>query len=419
MSRMKIEKISKFAFNFSNIDTIFINAQSHKEWEFGYNQVPEPLMDYFGDIQNLLNLQDNVSDQLVLFHSTSFKLNFISAKLYEQKDYIGTILVGPYLLEEPAYHMIHDVLFDNKVSISLSHIVEQYYLSLPLISTYRAITIAEFLAFLALNFEHNNFVSEKSVIGRIDYDFQMKNPIIPDTLNLKNKPSVSAIEERYRTQNEIMSAVENGNRAKLEKIINEELFSFGKLPDRIPNDPLRSRKNLAFVTNTLLRISAERGGLHPVYIDSISEKYAIHIEKTSTIQQLSDLQMKMYFEYCDAVKKLSLKQFNRLIRNAIEFIRLNLDQDLRLETIAGAINASRYELSRQFKKETGKSITEYINEMRINEAIKIMESENLTITDIAQLVGFNDVNYFTKVFKKVFGMTPSKYRNSVNGVRHH
>ncbi|PFP30296.1 hypothetical protein COJ96_06185 [Bacillus sp. AFS073361] len=418
MSYQELERLCKFAFSFSHIDTIFIDLKSQIISEFGHNQVPEPLKGYFGNFHSLLNLHDLATEPDVLFHSSSYKINFISAKLYRQEDYIGSIVVGPFLFEEPTSLMIHDILFTNKFSISLSHIMEQFYLSLPLISTYKAQTIAEFLAYLFSNFNRDDSSLRKITIGKINYSLHSEYPMISDAVKINARPSIATIEERYRTQNDLMSAVESGNRAKLDKVLNEGMFLFEKIPDRIPNDPLRSRKNLAFVNNTVLRISAERGGLHPVYIDSISEKFAIQIEKTSSIQQLLDLQMQMYYEYCDAVKKLSLKNFNHLIRKAIEYIRLNLDQDLRLDTISNAIQSNSYELSRQFKKETGKSITEYINKLRINEAIKIMENESLSITDIALLVGFNDVNYFTKVFKKINGITPSEFRKGLNGVRH-
>ena len=207
-----------------------------------------------------------------------------------------------------------------------------------------------------------------------------------------------------------MLAVENGDKDKAEKLMNEDSSTISKIPDRIPNNPLRSRKNIALSFNTVLRKAAEKGGLYPVYIHSISEKYAIQIEKCTSIQHLIDLQSKMIDDYCDSVKKLSLKNYNYIIRKAIEFIRTNLDQDLSLDIISNAIQSSSFELSRKFKKETGQSITDYINKQRINEAVNIMENKNLLVTDIAQMVGFNDVNYFTKVFKKIKGITPSEYR---------
>ncbi|MCM2533822.1 AraC family transcriptional regulator [Neobacillus pocheonensis] len=404
----EIEKLCKFAFTFSNIDTVFINALSQLKSEFVHNQVPEPLKAYFGNIKSLLNLHETNSEHDVLFHSSSYRINFISASLFDGSEYLGSIVVGPYLLEEPTPLMIHDVLFEIKLSISVRPILEQYYLSLPLICTYKAKIIAEFLAYLSLNLHATD--PRNPCIGEVTYHFHTEYPIIPEILSKKTESSIAIIEERYRREKKFLNAVEDGNREKLEQLLNEELMYLHNIPDRIPNDPLRSRKNLAFVTNTLLRKSAEKGGVHPIYIDSISEKFAIQIEKTSSIQQLSDLQNKMYLEYCDTVKMLSLKGFNRIIRKAIEFIRLNLDQNLNLGNISKAIHSSTYELSRQFKKETGQTITEYINKLRIKEALKIMENENMSITDIAQMVGFNDVNYFTKVFKKFNGFTPSEYR---------
>ena len=135
-----------------------------------------------------------------------------------------------------------------------------------------------------------------------------------------------------------------------ERILNEEGSLIEKIPDRIPNDPLRSDKNLAFTFNTCLRIAVERGGLHPLYIHSISEKFAIQIEKTTSIQQLADLQIIMLREYCAAVRKYSLKNYSFLIRKAIEYIRFHLEQELSLETISVAIHSSTYELSRKLGK---------------------------------------------------------------------
>ena len=120
----------------------------------------------------------------------------------------------------------------------------------------------------------------------------------------------------------------------------------------------------------------------------------------------------MQVEYCDSVKKLSLKNYSSTVRKAIEFIRINLNHYLSLNSISEALYVSSYELSRQFKKETGETITEYINKRRINEAVFILENESISITDISYMVGFNDVNYFTKVFKKIKGMTPTEYRRN-------
>jgi two-component system, response regulator YesN len=162
------------------------------------------------------------------------------------------------------------------------------------------------------------------------------------------------------------------------------------------------------------RKAAEKGGLHPMDIHSMSGKYAVQIEQTTSTKHLTELINRLPLDYCKAVKKLSLKNFNYLTQKAIEYIRKNLDGELSLEAISKAIDVNPHVLSRQFKKETGQNITEYINMQRINEAVYIMENQDISITDVAYMVGFNDINYFSKVFKKLKGMTPSEYRKDKN-----
>lgn len=407
-----IEKICKFAFIFSNMNTVFIDPIPHVMLEYGHNEIPEILEGYLSNVSDILNIHKTNSEHDVFFYSNYCKINFISARVYDGVDYLGSIVVGPYLLEEPTALMIEDVIFKNNFSISLRHIIKQYYLSLPLISTYKAKTIAEFLAYIAQNLHSMNFESSK--IGNISYSSETEYPITPNTIKQKTELSIDSIEKRYSTENELIYAVQNGDKEKIDKFLNEDFFFFSKIPDRIPSNKLRSRKNLTFALNTLLRKAAEKGGVQPVYIHSISEKFAIKIEKISSIQELLDLQNKMFLDYCDAVKKFSLKKFNYSVRKAIEFIRISLDQNLSLDTISNSINANPYELSRQFKKETDETITEYINKQRVNEAVYIMENQNISITAVADMVGFNDVNYFTKVFKKIKGITPSEYRKTKN-----
>ena len=407
-----IKKIGQFTYFFTDMDTIFIDKDSNIIWEYGHNQLPETLQPYIKKIRKQLN-QERVNDDYdILFHTNELKTYYMSAKLYnEGKDFLGTIIVGPFLFEEPSPSLVEDVLFHNKLPISLKYTITQYYLSLPLISEYEGDMIAEFLAYHTENMD--KLMNYRPKIRKATNQFQNKFEVFPLRFRIIRKLLLKAIEKRYSYQNELMSAVEHGDAAKAEKILNEEGSLLEKIPYRIPNDPLRSEKDLAFTFNTCLRIAVERGGLHPLYIHSISEKFAIQIEKTTSIQQLADLQIVMLREYCAAVRKYSLKNYSFLIRKAIEYIRFHLEQELSLETISAAIHSSTYELSRKFKKETGQTLTDYINTLRIQEALYIMENRNLSITDIAYMTGFNDVNYFTKVFKKMKGITPSTYRKQL------
>ncbi|MGM0901864.1 MAG: helix-turn-helix domain-containing protein [Bacillota bacterium] len=404
-----LEKMCQFTYFFSNMDTIFVDSMNHIKWELGHNQVPTALKPYFTDTVDLLDLYENHSDHTVVFHTSSLRTHYISSEVHdEERNILGTIVTGPYLLEEPGSFFIQDVLFENNLPISLKHILTEYFSALPIITPYKGKMIAEFLAYHTTKM--HQWTLNDLQIDHKTYPVKAENNVPSHQLKENTKQSLDTIEKRYEIQNELMYAVETGDREKAEKILREDFALLEKLPDRIPNDPLRSRKNMSFAFNTTLRIAAERGGLHPVYIDSISEKFAIKIEKTSTLNQISGIETQMVNEYCEAVNKLSLKQYNYKIRKAIEYIRTHISEDLSLNTISAAIDLSPHELSRQFKKQTHKSLTDYINEQRILEAIYLIDNQHLSITDISLMVGFNDVNYFTKVFKKFKGMTPSHYR---------
>jgi YesN/AraC family two-component response regulator len=408
--KASIEKICKFAFNFTNIDTVFIDASSTIQLELGHTHVPEPLKPYWRNVNDLITMHEYASNQHALIHLTCYMTNFISVKVCVDNKYLGSIVVGPYLSEEPSILMIENLIFGNKLPISLKNIIKQYYLSLPSMSTYKSKLIAESLSYNVLSLDFMN--SHTIYVESKKYNSQTEYPFPPDIIRLNTEHSIDLIEKRYQKENELLHTIEMGDIEKLQKLSEEWSYLFQDMPDRVPNDPLRSRKNQVIVFNTLLRKAAEKGGLHPLDVHSLSDKFAIQIEQTTNLQQLKDLVVKMRITYCDAVRKLSLKNFKYLTQKAIEYIRRNLDGNLSLKTISSSIGVSTYELSRQFSKETDHNITEYISIQRINEAIYIMENQNISLTDIAYMVGFNDLAYFTKVFKKLKGITPSEYRKN-------
>ena len=84
---------------------------------------------------------------------------------------------------------------------------------------------------------------------------------------------------------------------------------------------------------------------------------------------------------------------------------------MKIYEIADHIGISKYHLAREFKYITGHTIIEQINILKCNEAKKLIESGK-SVTEAATLLGFNDLPYFSQVFKRMNGVTPSAYRKS-------
>lgn len=99
------------------------------------------------------------------------------------------------------------------------------------------------------------------------------------------------------------------------------------------------------------------------------------------------------------------------VQEVVEYIKNNYASNINLDELAENVYISKYYLSRIFKEITGLTITEYINFTRIQHAKKLLEESNLSITKIADIIGFNNISYFQKVFKSFVSTTPLKYRN--------
>ena len=101
------------------------------------------------------------------------------------------------------------------------------------------------------------------------------------------------------------------------------------------------------------------------------------------------------------------------VTRAIEYVKEHYaDSDLSIETICGYLNVSAAYFSTVFKKETGKTFINYLTDYRMEEAVELLLTQNEKTYVIAEKVGYSDPNYFSYVFKKQFGMSPSKYKTS-------
>lgn len=101
---------------------------------------------------------------------------------------------------------------------------------------------------------------------------------------------------------------------------------------------------------------------------------------------------------------------NRLIENALRYIHSNLSAPLSLEHISDHLHISSSHLSRTFKRELGESLTEYVNRARVEKAKEYLEKSDILAYEAAELVGYHDPTYFSSIFKRYAGVSPTEYR---------
>ena len=98
--------------------------------------------------------------------------------------------------------------------------------------------------------------------------------------------------------------------------------------------------------------------------------------------------------------------------NALEYIREHSAERLRLGDVAEQVYVSQWHLSKLIGKHTGKTFSDILNGARIDKSKELLKNPALRICDVAEMVGFQDLAHFSRVFKKMEGISANEYRNT-------
>lgn len=111
-------------------------------------------------------------------------------------------------------------------------------------------------------------------------------------------------------------------------------------------------------------------------------------------------------------KNMNNKSFNPYIRKSIEYVHVNYNQDITIDSLCNYLDINKSYFCSLFKKYTGNTFSYFLNHFRVEKSKNLLINSDLNLLDIAIEVGFNNQNYYSMVFKKYTNMSPSKYRIS-------
>lgn len=149
---------------------------------------------------------------------------------------------------------------------------------------------------------------------------------------------------------------------------------------------------------------------------------------TSSIERIESTVITLSIVFSHVIKEIhemnveSSKGFSQqsfILQQAVEFIHMQYTKNISLDDIASFCNCSRSHIQHLYKQYYHTSVTTYLEKLRMEQAKKLLKNSITPINQIAYLVGYNDVNYFSLVFKKKFDYSPSEYRiQSIKYNRH-
>ena len=316
-------------------------------------------------------------------------------------------LFGPYLTTQLLDYELLEMAEEMGLPPQMQSTLHEYYAAMPVLKNASSLFVM-LETFCERVFKRPSFAV-------VDLESEPRTPVswltaAPNAATFDDHlAKMKVLEKRYEFENTMIRSV----------MLGRQLTDRGLLPDfstlhfeARSSSPIRSAKNYCIILNTLLRKAAEAGGVHPVYLDRISSDFAKKIEDLSVLSVCPMLMNEMLSSYCRLVQKHSIKNYSRPVQKAIMLIDYDLSAPLTLSTIATAQGLSEGYLAKIFKKETGKTVCEYVRDKRMKHASHLLATTKLQIQTIALHCGILDLQYFSKLFKRHTGKTPKEYRLS-------
>ena len=212
----------------------------------------------------------------------------------------------------------------------------------------------------------------------------------------------------YEKEKLLIHAIRTGNEPDARKYLNDLL---GHIFFSSYND-LESIKLRAMELTVLISRAAIDGGADNSIVHDLNSVFISDFLKIDTRDGVLYALTKILHRFSEKTFNLSHLKHIDVMTKAINFIRANYMRRITLEDVAEYTYLSPSYFSKIFSEEMKMNFSSYLNQVRIEKSKVLLSSKELSIIEIADMVGFYDQSYFNKVFKKLTGVTPKKYRDS-------
>lgn len=328
-------------------------------------------------------------------------LNHIAFPLIHEGELLGSVILGPFLMDSPDSTLVSDLAERERLSPTLS--LELYdelggLAVLPPARVNQLKKLVDHLLSPILPGERELLLQTRQKMfqqARINETIQLYKGQQPDlSLTFFN-----------RKEKELLAKLRTGNiqqvKALLNELIGHVLFSEG--------GKIETVRVRAIELTTLLSRVAIDGGANPDSIYRLNSQFLVRLFQEQAMEELCLLMQEVLESFMQAAF-YDQDKGNPYIRKALRYMMDHYNEPLDLQQVAQHVQLSPSYFSTLFRQLVGVPFREYLCQIRIEESKQLLLSKEYSLADIAISMGFPDQSYYCKVFKRIVGVTPGKFR---------
>lgn len=226
-------------------------------------------------------------------------------------------------------------------------------------------------------------------------------------MHIKDFVAAQEIEENYpiNTENAMYAALKKGN---VQGTMEEAERFFDWLTGHYGTDFDAVRLKVLELVMYAERIAVREGGMS--YHLQERGKYMAEVNSMEDMSSLGKWFVEKMRTTAEIFHGKASEKYSDIVAGAREYMAGNFQKDISLDDVSRVANVSPYYFSKIFKDETGETFIEYLTQIRMEYAKKLLKQKEYSIKQVCAQSGYSDPNYFSRIFKKTVGVTPSEYR---------
>lgn len=331
-----------------------------------------------------------------------------AAPIIVNGEHLGNIICGQVLMWEPEEFFWLELREMNKAITSDFQELFKAVEELPIISGEK-VEAASYMLYVLANYimksgwENYNYIKEIEQQQSVLYEEIENRKKLEITLNEKS------FADNLVKENEFINNLKIGDSEEIKK-------SFRRLTTDIYTgsdgniEVMKTRivEVLILTSRTIVQMGGK-----VEETSTINNELFVKIADMKSIEEICLLASNILDSYLKCLENINPDSSNVNVRNMVKYIEDHYKENLTLEIVANASYLSTSYASRIFKKVKKISIMDYVTQVRMENAKRLLANKYYKIDAIAQEIGFVDSSYFTKVFKKYEGVTPTQYRKLI------